>query len=54
MAKKAALSVRIDAAVKKELDKAAAKDHRSTTSLINVILEGWLRDHLAGKSKAGE
>jgi hypothetical protein len=44
--KRAALSVRIAETTKKAIDKAAAKDHRSTASLVELILT----DHLARMS----
>jgi hypothetical protein len=53
--KKAALSIRISESVKKAIDRAAAKDRRSTSKLVEIILESWLEAHPAGgKSKAGE
>jgi hypothetical protein len=53
MTKKAALSIRISEVTKKAIDKAAVKDHRSTSSLVEIILEDWLKAH-SGKAKAGE
>jgi hypothetical protein len=55
MVKKAALSVRISETVKKAIDKAAARDRRSTSSLVEIILEGWLKeqtDHKDAQQKA--
>jgi hypothetical protein len=44
MVKKAALSIRIPETIKKAIDRAAAKDRRSTSALVEIILEGWLRE----------
>lgn len=43
MAKEAGLSVRIDAAVKAAIDKAAGEDHRSTASMVEKILADWAK-----------
>jgi hypothetical protein len=44
MVKKAALSIRIPETIKKAIDRAAVKDRRSTSSLVEIILEGWLQE----------
>ena len=51
MAKKAALSVRISARVKKGLDRAAGADKRSTSALVEIILADYLAGAGKGKSK---
>ena len=51
MAKKAALSVRISATVKKGLDRAARADKRSTSALVEIILADYLARAGKGKSK---
>ena len=51
MAKKAALSVRISATVKKGLDRAARADKRSTSALVEIILADYLAAAGRGKSK---
>jgi len=43
VAKEAGLSLRIDAAIKTALDKAAAEDHRSVASLVEKILADWAK-----------
>lgn len=43
LAKEAGLSIRIDAAVKAAIDKAAAEDRRSTASLVEKILADWAK-----------
>lgn len=43
MVKQAALSVRILEWIKRDIDKAAAKEHRSTSSLVEKILDDHLR-----------
>jgi hypothetical protein len=43
MEKQSAISVRIPASIKKAIDKAADKDRRSTSSLVQLILEDWLK-----------
>ena len=48
--KKAALSIRIPEALKLAIDKAAAKDRRSTASLVEIILAEWL----AGRVKVSK
>jgi hypothetical protein len=48
MVKKAALSVRISESTKKALDEAAAKDHRSTASLVEIILADFIQSNLTG------
>lgn len=49
MAKQAALSFRIPDEMKEALDRAAAADDRSVSSLVTIILRDWLREkgHLA-------
>jgi predicted transcriptional regulator len=44
MAKQAALSIRILESIKRDLDKAAARQHRSTSSLVEKILDDYLRE----------
>ena len=44
MAKQAALSIRIDESIKRAIAKAAAKDHRSTASLVEKILADYLKE----------
>ena len=51
MAKKAALSVRISATVKKGIDRAAIADKRSTSALVEIILADYLAAAVTGKSK---
>lgn len=50
MAKQAALSFRIPEEMKEALDRAAAADDRSVSSLVTIILRDWLREkgHMAG------
>ena len=48
MVKKAALSVRISEFTKKALDEEAAKERRSTASLVEIILQDWLQARLSG------
>ena len=48
MVKKAVLSVLISESTKKALDKEAAKEHRSTASLVEIILQDWLQARLSG------
>lgn len=43
MPKTAALSVRVDSAVKAATEAAAAADRRSTASLVEKVLVDWLR-----------
>jgi uncharacterized protein (DUF1778 family) len=47
--KKTPISVRVDAGTKKAIDKAAKKGRRSTTSLVQIILDDWIQHHLTGK-----
>ena len=49
--KKAALSVRISAPVKKGIDRAALADKRSTSGLVEIILANYLAAAEAGKKK---
>jgi uncharacterized protein (DUF1778 family) len=53
MAKTAPLGVRVSPEVKQGLDRAAAADRRSVSSLVEKILAAWLEQHghLKGKSK---
>lgn len=44
MAKQAALSFRIPDEIKEALDRAAAADDRSVSSLVTIILRDWLRE----------
>lgn len=44
MAKQAALSFRIPDEMKEALDRAAAADDRSVSSLVTIILRDWLRE----------
>jgi hypothetical protein len=44
MAKKAALSVRISESTKEAIDKEAAKERRSTASLVEIILMDFLQE----------
>jgi hypothetical protein len=43
--KKAALSIRISESVKKAIDRAADRDRRSTSALVEIILADWLQAH---------
>lgn len=43
MAKQAALSLRIPDEMKEALDRAAAADDRSMSSLVTIILRDWLQ-----------
>jgi predicted transcriptional regulator len=44
MAKQAALSFRIPDEMKEALDRAAAADDRSVSSLVTIILRDWLKE----------
>jgi hypothetical protein len=48
MVKKAALSVRITEATKTALDTEAAKEHRSTSQMVDLIVQDWLVSRLQG------
>jgi predicted transcriptional regulator len=54
MVKKAALSIRIPESVKKAIDRAAVKDRRSTSSLVEIILADWLEAHAPRKPEQTE
>jgi hypothetical protein len=45
MPKAAAISVRIDAQLKRAIERAAKEDHRTVTSLIEKILTQWISEH---------
>jgi hypothetical protein len=53
MAKTAALGFRIPQEMKDALERAAAADDRSVSSLVTIILRDWLieRGHLPGATK---
>jgi hypothetical protein len=44
MVKTGALGIRVEAAIKDALEKAAADDHRSVSSLIERVLAEWLTE----------
>ena len=45
MAKKSAISVRVDEELKDALEKAAKDDRRSMGSLVELVLSDWLKEH---------
>lgn len=53
MAKQAALSFRIPDEMKEALDRAAAANDRSVSSLVTIILRDWLKEtgYLAGSNQ---
>jgi hypothetical protein len=51
MAKQAALSMRILASIKRGIDKAASKEHLSTSSLVEKILDDYLRAAKTGSPR---
>jgi hypothetical protein len=49
MAKQSALSIRVLQSIKRDIDKAAAKEHRSTSSLVEKILADYLHAAKTGQ-----
>ncbi|SIS65072.1 Arc family DNA-binding protein [Paracoccus saliphilus] len=45
MAKTAALGFRIPEEMKEALERAAAADDRSVSSLVTIVLRDWLKEH---------
>jgi hypothetical protein len=43
--KTGALGVRIEAAIKHALEKAAAEERRSVSSMVEIALSDWLTEH---------